>query len=389
MNRLSQSFIDEHNAEAKAVWEDYHRGINRRPPVFLGTNTPYLFFNDHLNPGGRIRMEEFATHARTMLDYQLRWLAWRGEHIAPYCDDPIGLPDVFQVRVDIGTHEEAAYFGAPVAYYEDQVPDARVILAGNRKRALFDAGFPDPLYGGLFKQLHETYDAMAELVAKKPTYLDRPIQILPFGHYTLGLLTLAVSLRGNEIFTDLYDDPEYINQLLDFLNQATINRIRAHREFFGLPEMDNQLFFADDSIQLISGAMLRKLILPRYKQLKAANTDNPNVKMHLCGDATRHFKTLVDELGVNEFDTGFPVDFGKLRQTLGPDVIIWGGPSVMILKDGTPDEVRAETLRVLNSGIFRGGRFVLREGNNLPPRTPFQNLEAMYQTTRAWVDRET
>jgi uroporphyrinogen-III decarboxylase len=41
-----------------------------------------------------------------------------------------------------------------------------------------------------------------------------------------------------------------------------------------------------------------------------------------------------------------------------------------------------ETRRILDSGVLEGGRFVLREGNNLAPHTPFENLEAMYQTAR-------
>jgi len=54
----------------------------------------------------------------------------------------------------------------------------------------------------------------------------------------------------------------------------------------------------------------------------------------------------------------------------------------MILKTGTPQEVAQETDRILNSGILEGGKFVLREGNNLAPYTPFANLDAMYQKAR-------
>ena len=89
-----------------------------------------------------------------------------------------------------------------------------------------------------------------------------------------------------------------------------------------------------------------------------------------------------DELGVNEFEVGFLIDFGKIRQQLGPEVTIHVGPNIMLLKDGTPQEVAQETKRILNSGVLEGGRFVLREGNNLAPFTPFANLDAMYQQAR-------
>ena len=102
----------------------------------------------------------------------------------------------------------------------------------------------------------------------------------------------------------------------------------------------------------------------------------------MCGDASRHFKTLRDELRVFEFETGFPINFTNLRQQLGPDVTIHGGPNIMILRDGSAQEVQLETRRILRSGILDGGKFVLREGNNLAPHTPFENLAAMYQEVK-------
>jgi hypothetical protein len=73
------------------------------------------------------------------------------------------------------------------------------------------------------------------------------------------------------------------------------------------------------------------------RKLKAGLTTAEWIKIHACGDATRHFRTLRDKLGVYEFDTGFPIDWGELRRELGPEVTIWGGPSIMVLKDGRPE----------------------------------------------------
>jgi uroporphyrinogen-III decarboxylase len=60
-------------------------------------------------------------------------------------------------------------------------------------------------------------------------------------------------------------------------------------------------------------------------------------------------------------------------------------PTAIFLQQAAPEEVRAETERILNSGSCDGGRFVLREGNNLAPGTPLSNLEAMYAMARAWA----
>lgn len=381
------SLSDDHNAEAQAVWDAFNAGHPIRPPVALGTATQFFIYNDAVNPGGAVDWERYCTDADTMLDFQLRAAVWRAEHIAPYCDDPVGMPpnrEAWLVRMDLQNFDEAAHLGAPVLFLPGQVPDTPPILAGDRKNALFDAGLPDPLTGGWYRRAHEMLDRWQERLAREPEYRGWPVRIDPFGWWSGGPLTLAVSLRGHELLTDLYEDPDYVCMLLDYLTEVTIARVRAHARFFGLPDPPDTMFFADDALQLISVKMAREFMLPVYRKLKAGITTAEHVKIHLCGDATRHFRWLRDELGVNDFETGFPVDHGRIRRELGPDVTIHGGPTVMTLRDGSPKGVRAETQRILDSGICEGGRFVLREANNLAPRTPAANLAAMYETARAW-----
>lgn len=379
--------IADHNAEAQVVWEAFNAGAPIRPPVMLGATTQFYIFDDDLNPNEAVTFETYCTDADVMLDFQLRAAAWRAQHIAPYCDDPIGMPpnrEAWLVRIDLQTFDEPSFFGAPVVFFPGHLPDTRPNLDGDRKHALFDAGLPDPLTGGWYGKAHDLLDRWRERLRRQPEHLGWPVRIDPFGWWTTGPLTLAMSLRGHELMTDLYEDPDYVRALLDFLVEGTIARVRAHARFFGLPDPPDTLFFADDALQMLSVPMAREFMLPVYRKLKAGITTAEQVKIHLCGDATRHFRWLKEELGVNDFETGFPVDFGQLRRQLGPEVTIHGGPTVMLLKDAAPAAVRAETRRILASGICEGGRFVLREGNNLAPRTPFANLAAMYETARAW-----
>lgn len=381
---LDPQWVKDHNTEAAEVWSAFKTRKPSRPPVFLGTSLQYFIHHDELNPAGKLDYEVYSTQAGVMLDFQLRTAAWRAEHIAPYCDDPVGLPPEWSVKVDLQTYDEAAYFGAPLYFLPGQVPDTQPILEGDRKNFLFDQGLPDPLTGGWYREAHRIYDEMMDLIRQNPDYLGRPIKMTPFGVWTEGPLTLAMALRGNELLTDLFDSPEYVQQLLDFIVEGTIARINAHQRFFNLPEHESEIFFADDALQLVSGKVLKEFLIPIYLKLIAGVSTGERVKMHLCGNATRHFKTLCDQIGVVEFETGFPVDFGALRNQLGSAVILQGGPTVMMLHDGTPKEVSAETRRILNSGVCGTGNFILREANNLAPRTPLANLDAMYQTARSW-----
>ena len=136
---------------------------------------------------------------------------------------------------------------------------------------------------------------------------------------------------------------------------------------------------ADDSVALISTEMYIDHVLPHHRRIYDAFGTNVERGMHLCGNATRHFPTIVRELHVSAFDTGFPVDFGALRLALGPEIRIHGGPHVELLRCGTPKAVFEESRRILQSGILDGKMFLLREGNNLAPGTPLENIEAMVE----------
>ncbi len=93
-----------------------------------------------------------------------------------------------------------------------------------------------------------------------------------------------------------------------------------------------------------------------------------------------HLPIMKKKLKITMFDVGFPIDFSWVRKTLGPDVEISGGPRIDLLLKESPQMVEQETKRILESGIMDGGRFILREGNNLAPYTPLENINAMYST---------
>ena len=81
-------------------------------------------------------------------------------------------------------------------------------------------------------------------------------------------------------------------------------------------------------------------------------------------------------------DLRYPVDFGALRRELGPTIRINGGPPIEFLRTATPAQVRARVREIMQSGILEGGLFTLREGNNMAPGTPAENMRALYDAGR-------
>jgi hypothetical protein len=377
--------FDAHNAEVAQVWESYRRREPIRVPILFGINPRYTMFDHPANPR-RLTFEQFFNDPQVMLERQLEHQEWVRLNVPQ--DAEMGLPEEgWDVAVSFQNSYEAAWLGCQVRYYSDQVPDTVPLLAdGDRKRMLFDTGIPNPFTGGLMQKNWDFYTDFLQKQAEGWTWKGLPIRsVAPCGLGTDGPLTVACNLRGaTEFMTDLGADPDYALQLLEFVTEAIIVRIRAYRQLLGQPLRTPGWGFADDSVQLISTRMYEERILPFHRRLVDTFSDGGPISMHLCGDATRHFPFLHDALNVWSFDTGFPVDFRRVREQVGPDVEILGGPSVMLLQTTGPGEVGAEVNRILTSGVTEGCRFILREANNMPPGVPLANLQAMYAAGRRY-----
>ena len=192
--------------------------------------------------------------------------------------------------------------------------------------------------------------------------------------------------------TDMYENPKYFHDLMEYITRNVIRRMNAHREwswdhdpdYQGNREHKGNWGYADDSIAMFSTEQFKEFVLPYTRRLFNEFYDGNGCNIHLCGDATHHFKFLADTFNVKAFNTGFPVDHGWLRKQLGPDIQIDGGPTIMLVKDGTPEQIETEVKRICESGVMEGGKFVLIAANNLAPCTPVENIRALYDAGKKY-----
>lgn len=376
-NLLTPSTIPS-DADKAYAWGRYGARRPVRVPVVLGTN-PRVVLNDPAwNPEGwtfEQAHHDPQTHARVLLRHAL----YKRQYLARFCDDPAELPEVWHISQMVYNVYEAAQFGARIVFPAGQVPVTEPLGPGAYEQV--DACRIDqPIsHGWLAERL--AFDAQLARVCEGMSFEGRPVRVTPWNPQgSDGPFTVACSLVGDPFLLDAAGDPEKATRIMTRITDAAIQRMRAFRKRLGVERVAD-VGMADDSITLIGTEMYRTLVMPLHRRwYEAASEGLPDAErsMHLCGDATRHFPTIARELGVGQFDTGFPVDHGKLREQLGPDVAILGGPPVALLLSGTAEAVYQRTGDILTSGVMAGGRFILREGNNLPPQVPEENLAAMY-----------
>ncbi|MCM8769520.1 MAG: hypothetical protein NC911_07635, partial [Candidatus Omnitrophica bacterium] len=389
MSFFLQEKVDwkKHNEEVAFVWEAYHQGQPYRVPITVSGSIRNLFANPVLNTTG-YTFQDFFTNPEAQITCQLVYQKWVRYNLL--CDQMMGPPENgWQLSVDFQNSYEAGWMGCPLRFWGDQVPDTEPILA-EKKEKLYELTAPDPLRGNLLGQAMEFFEYMHHRCAGiefegKPVL---PPLTIP-GEGTDGPFDLAYKLRGAaNLCLDMLTDETYFHDLMEFVTTNIIRRMKAIRQWRWErnPESPDAgqfkrsgFGFADDAVALLSLNQYREFVFPYHKRLVEEFSDGGPISIHLCGNASHLFLFLKDNLRVMDFDTGFPIDFGRLRKTLGPEVQIRGGPTVMLLKNGSPDEIWQEVEHICQSGIMEGGRFILREANNLAPCTPIENIVAMYQ----------
>ncbi len=381
-----------HNAEVAAVWDAYHRGRPTRVPVSIHGSIRNLIQNPALNATG-YTFEDFFTDPEAQIQCQLAYQKWHRHHVI--CDKEMGPPsDAWSLTVDFQNSYDAGWFGCPMHYDGNAVPDTIEILKED-KQHLYGMDCPDPLRGGLLGKAVEFYEYMHER-CRNLEYEGLPVnppRTIP-GEGCDGPLDAAYKLRGAVgICTDMLSDPDYYRDLMAFVTDCLIRRMKAIREWRWerFPDSaDKGCFqrsgfsFADDAVVLLSLDQYREFVFPYHKRLSETFNDGGRTRVHMCGDATRFFRFLRDHLDVYGFDTGFPVDHGRLRRELGPEVQISGGPPVMLVKDGPISTIRDRVRNICESGIMEGGKFIMIAANNMAPCTPVEHVAAMYDAAKQY-----
>lgn len=368
-----------HNEMSRELYAAFAENRHPRAPIRLNTNPRMLMLDPAYNRRS-LSYREYMTDPDVMAQCILEWFYWM-RFLLPG-DHEKGLPERWQIHVDFQNFYDAAWLGGEVIFEEGQIPYAPALLKEDNKRMLFDRGLPDPFDGEWATRGLRFSEYFEKKSVQGWAFLGRPVEPARIVSFmaTDGPFTTAATLRGaTDLCTDMLLDPEYVHELMEYLTDALIARMKAWRAFLGCPPEAPEWMTADDSIEMLSVDQYREFVLPRHRRIYDAICPNGKRGMHLCGNAQRFFPVLRQELNVTSFDTGFPVDFGLFRKEMGPDVLLSGGPRAPLFVEEDPAPLLQETERILKSGILEGGRFILQEGNNLPPRTPLGHCEAFYR----------
>ena len=207
----------------------------------------------------------------------------------------------------------------------------------------------------------------------------------------VSFFEIYCQLRGLEqAMIDLATNPEFVDAVLDRVESIQTEMMKR---FFRVASDHIDLTFVSDDIAgqtglLMSPDMWRRHLEPRLvRWCKFIHAHGLKVFYHTDGAAGPLVGPLI-ECGIdvlNPIQHACPgMELESLKKNYGHRVIFHGGvDNQSVLPFGTPDEVRTETRRCLETlGANKEG-FICCSCHNVQAGTPLDNILAMVETVKA------
>ncbi len=375
--------FSQHNQEVRELLKAYEKGENSRIRMSIDSNPRMILMDSRLNKN-KVSFQSYLGDPKIMLETQMRFEEFVFCEL--YYDHLMGLEDNnFFAYVDSQNTDESLWFGAELYLPDGGQPGTRLLDLDDYMEN-FAGKLLDP-FSGIYEKEINHYNYFVKARDEGYEYKGKPLSFILFpGLGTDGPFTLACGLFGpDRICVDMRLEPEAYHELMNFITENTINRIKEFRKHLKQPVKSPNFFLADDTIAILSLEDYTNFVLPYHRKIFDELTDGSGKnKAHFCGDATRFFPLIAKEFNVDYFDTGFPVNHGKLVQELGPDVTVGGGLHVDLLLAGRKEEIEQETKRILLDVKEHSRSFIIKEANNLAPKTPPENIRVMYEAVKRY-----
>lgn len=198
-----------------------------------------------------------------------------------------------------------------------------------------------------------------------------------------GPFTLAMHLRGQDIFMDMFDDEDAIRALLDRCAEVAIAVVDA-----SLDAGADVIAVVDPMLSQIGPEHLESLVLPALDRVFNHVRERGAVSsLFVCGDASPNLEVMCrsrcDNISIDE-----NVDLAALRALADRHGKSIGGNIRLttVLLMGDEAAARTDAIRCLDAGGATG--FLLAPGCDLPYAVPAANVAAAGDMARDAYQRE-
>jgi uroporphyrinogen decarboxylase len=158
----------------------------------------------------------------------------------------------------------------------------------------------------------------------------------------------------------LYDYPDLIARFRDILAEKMVEFNRILREFSGNDQPG--WWITDDNSALFSPALYREYCFPVLEKVLNALAPGDARRYQHSDSAMGHLLDQQYALGIREVNYGPEVDAGLIRQKM-PDATIHGQMPPLLLRNGSPQEIRQRVIDDFRKAGATGGLVATTAGS--------------------------
>ena len=200
----------------------------------------------------------------------------------------------------------------------------------------------------------------------------------------IGPFSLAGRLFDlSELMMAMYIEPETVTMLLDKCTTFITSYLQAMKETgvngVILAEPASGLVSNDDCYQYSSVYV--------HKIVEAVQDEKFSIVLHNCGN-TGHCTDAMIRSGASALHFGNRADMVEALKTCPADLPVMGNiDPVTVMQQAAPEQVYAAVSELLErtAGF---DNFILSSGCDVPPRTPFENIQAFYQALTDYNEKD-
>ena len=277
---------------------------------------------------------------------------------------PDGIPVAFDLQI------EAEILGCDLAWSKENPPAvvSHPLADGKDLKSL---------------QIPTKNDGRIPIVLEAAANLKEKYPDLALYGIITGPFTLALHLLGTDIFMKLFEDTDYIAELMQFCAEVGIK----HSEML-LEAGCDVIAVVDPMTSQIDPGSFETFVTPYAKMIfDFVRMRKKYSSFFVCGHAQQNIEVMCDCKPDNiSIDENIPLDY--VKEVALQKGISFGGnmklTSVLLLGDEL--DSKKEAVTCLDLGAKKG--FVLAPGCDLPMKTPVANLQAVSNLVYNEYDQE-
>ncbi len=330
-----------------------------------------------------VRFRDYYNDPEVMLRAQIMGQKWLMENIKT---DAYAITGAWVGGwTDFQNATEASSMGCKVDFPENDIPIVHEDGWVRTDQDLRRLENMDTVYRGLNGKQIEFRRQMMKVAEKYPVRFQGGPVFYPgenpaLTHTSNGPFTNAAYLMGStQAFASMVEKPDFMHELLRIITEKTI----AWLDFCWQEErLENRdLAWTDDLGAYLSVKTWQNVLLP-YNQRIRDRFDWAS--LHMCGHTNHLLELFTNRLKINEYQGfGWKVDLDKIGEIMGGKVVLLGNVNPMLIAEGTPEEIKEATRRVIEKlAPYKG--LIIQDGNNIPPGSPTENINAMMDAVEAY-----